>query len=427
MNALNSGTVQAICGLLIVMLAGGAFFDGAFSGTSFSGTSISVSGCVEPSPVRQVTLRTASMPRTACAPRIASTPRTTSTTRTVFPPGIDLSGIDAFWEVADVLSDGRNPGSGAWDRLFDTPGYAMLADRYPLRYPIRMSIKLSFDPRREAERRNVEASTVWMRPRMIRHMKRVKAQRPELAAFRDTLVADDSLIADALEHLRPHLPPGALETRYPPLVSFVLFLDDGYASPDVVAIDLLMAKTLGRPALVRFIAHELFHAYRSALALPQDQRGVGYMSMLIGALEQLENEGIADRIDKPDLLASHPDRGSVLGDYADDYRTAYADAPTRVQQIGRLMARMESRRRFAPDLVRRIQRAIPMGGHPTGAYMADVIVEHSGEDALRATVGDVFRFLHAYQHAAAQDPRAPVFPDEAMYLVERLQTRTAHP
>jgi hypothetical protein len=288
-----------------------------------------------------------------------------------------------------------------------------------------MSMKLSFDPRREAERRKVEASTVWMRPRMIRHMKRIKAQRTELAAFRDSLAADDTLIADAMERLRPHLPPDALQTRYPPLVSFVLFLDDGYASPDVVAIDLLMAKKLGRPALVRFIAHELFHAYRSAIALPEDRRGVGYMAMLIGALEQLENEGTADRIDKPDLLAAHPDRGTVLGDYADDYRAAYADAPTRLNQIGRLMARMETRRRFSPDLVRRLQRAIPMGGHPTGAYMADVIAENSGEDALRATVGNVFHFFEAYQIAAAQDPRAPVFPDQAMDLVERLQTRTA--
>jgi hypothetical protein len=65
-----------------------------------------------------------------------------------------------------------------------------------------------------------------------------------------------------------------------------------------------------------------------------------------------------------------------------------------------------------------------MGGHPTGAYMADVIADNSGEDALRATVGNVFRFFQAYQTAASHDPRAPVFPDEAMYLVERLQTRT---
>ncbi len=400
MNALNLSTVRMVDGLLIAAVI---VLCGPFSDSSRAQPSLGI----------QAPLGT------------ESTPGIDVTGIDV--TGVDVTGIDAFWDIADVLSAGRDPGSDAWSRLFDTPGYAMLADRYPLRYPIRMSMKLSFDPRREAERRKVEASTVWMRPRMIRHMKRIKARRPELARFRDTLVADDSLLADAMEQLRPHLPSGTLEARYPPLVSFVLFLDDGYASPDVVAIDLLMAKKLGRPMLVRFIAHELFHAYRSTLALPEDRRGVGYMAMLIGALEQLENEGIADRIDKPDLLTAHPDRGSVLGDYADDYRAAYADAPARLNQIGQIMARMESRRRFSPDLVRQIQRAIPMGGHPTGAYMADVIAETSGEAALRATVGNVFRFFQAYQSAAAQDPRAPVFPDAAMYLVERLQTRTAQP
>ena len=348
-------------------------------------------------------------------------------TSTESTPSVDLTGIDAFWEVADILAAGHDPASRAWHRLFGTPGYEMLAERYPLRYPIRMSMKLSFDPRREAERRDVETSAVWMRPRMIRHMKQIKAQRTALEAFRSSMSADDSLITDAMQQLRPHLPPDALEARYPPLVSFVLFLDDGYASPDVVAIDLLMAKKLGRASLVRFIAHELFHAYRSTIALPEDHRGVGYMAMLIGALEQLENEGIADRIDKPDLLSAHPNRGSMLGRYADDYRAAYDNAPVAISQIGELMARMETRRRFSPDLVRRLQRAIPMGGHPTGAYMANVIAENSGEDTLRSTVGNVFRFFRAYQTAAAHASGAPVLPDAAMYLVERLETRTAQP
>lgn len=388
MDVLNSGPVKMVCGLLLAVLSLSASFPHN----------------AHPQPSPRLSLSGAES-----------------------TPGVDLTGIDAFWEVADLLAAGRDPGANVWSRMFGTPGYEMLAERYPLRYPIRMSMKLSFDPRREAERRDVEASAVWMRPRMIRHMKQIEAQRTDLEAFRSRLSADDSLITDAMQKLRPHLPPDALEARYPPLVSFVLFLDDGYASPSVVAIDLLMAKRLGRAALVRFIAHELFHAYRSTIALPEDRRGVGYMAMLIGALEQLENEGTADRIDKPGLLSAHPNRGSMLGDYADDYRTAYANAPMTISQIGDLMARMETQRRFSPDLVRRIQRTIPMGGHPTGAFMADVIAEHSGEDALRATVGNVFHFFHAYQTAATHASRAPVLPDAAMYLVERLETRTTRP
>lgn len=342
-------------------------------------------------------------------------------------PDIDLSGIQAFWHVADILAAGQDPVASDWDRMFDSPGYEMLADRYPLKYPIRMSMKLTFDPRRAEERRDVESSTVWMRPRMIRHLKRVNAQREALHAFHEQLTVDDSLITDAMRILRPHLPPGAMEARYPPLVSFVIFLDDGYASPDVVAIDLLMAKSIGRASLTRFIAHELFHAYRSAIALPTDQRGSGYMAMLVGALEQLENEGIADQIDKPELLAAHPESGTLLGDYADDYRTEYSEAPTDIAAIGRLLARIEQRRRFSPNLVRQVQRTIPMGGHPTGAYMADVIAEQNGRTALHASVGNVFAFFRAYQDAAGQDPRAPVFPDAAMYLIERLETLTAVP
>jgi len=347
-------------------------------------------------------------------------PRTVPDTSRWFVPHMDLDGLPIFWSIADALSRQEAPGA-AWDSLFATPGYHLLANRYPLDHPLRTSIELTFDPRRDAERQRVAASRVWMKPRMLRHLQRIRAQRDALTAYARGLAADDSLLQDAVAELTPHLPKGTLLDRFPPTVSFVLFLDEGYAGADVVAIDLLLARSLGRDRLVRFIAHELFHVYRAGLTRSVSDRAPRSVQMVCGALEQLENEGIADRIDKPEFLSDQfssstseagrpsPDAGTAekpssvqrfFDDYAADYREEYARAPAALAEIDRLLARIEGEGRISPPVLRRLQRAIPMGGHPTGAHMADLIARTDGLACLRATVGDVFSFFRAYHDAA---------------------------
>jgi len=348
-------------------------------------------------------------------------PRTVPDTSHWFVPQMDLDGLPIFWSIADALSRREAPGA-AWDSLFATPGYHLLVNRYPLDHPLRTSIELTFDPRRDAERQRVAASRVWMKPRMLRHLQRIKEHRDALTAYAQSLAEDDSLLQDAVAELIPHLPEGTLHDRFPPTVSFVLFLDEGYAGADVVAIDLLLARSLGRNRLVRFIAHELFHVYRAGLTRSVSDRAPRSVQMVVGALEQLENEGIADRIDKPEFLAerfassvseadrpSPPHRGTAekpssvqrfFDDYAADYREEYARATATLAEIDQLLARIESEGRISPRVLRRLQRTIPMGGHPTGAHMADLIARTDGLACLRATVGNVFSFFRAYHDAA---------------------------
>lgn len=339
-----------------------------------------------------------------------------------FVPRTDFDGLPIFWSIADALARNEAP-DAAWDSLFSTPGYHLLTNRYPLDHPLRTSIELTFDPKRDAERRRVAASRVWMKPRMLRHLNRIKARRGALTTYAQELAEDDSLMHDAVAELEPHLPEGTLQDRFPPTVSFVLFLDEGYAGTDVVAIDLLLAQSMGRSRLVRFIAHELFHVYRSGIAQSVPEQAPRSVQMVVGALEQLENEGIADRIDKPEFLASRaasrdPENGlpaspqrnpavelnsvqRFFDDYAADYREEYARATTTLAEIDRLLAQIEDERRISPPVIRQLRRTIPMSGHPTGAHMADLIAQTDGLARLQATVGDVFSFFRAY-HAAAQ-------------------------
>ena len=348
-------------------------------------------------------------------------PRTAPDTSRWFVPHMDLDGLPIFWSIADALSQREAPGA-AWDSLFATPGYHLLTNRYSLDHPLRTSIELTFDPRRDAERQRVAASRVWMKPRMLRHLQRIRAQRDALTAYAQGLAEDDSLLQDAVAELTPHLPEGTLLDRFPPTVSFVLFLDEGYAGANVVAIDLLLARSLGRDRLVRFIAHELFHVYRAGLTRSVSDQAPRSVQMVLGALEQLENEGIADRIDKPEFLAdrfsssvskagrlSPPHGGTAekpssvqrfFDDYAADYREEYARATATLAEIDRLLARIEGEGRISPRVLRRLQRTIPMGGHPTGAHMADLIARTDGLACLRATVGDVFSFFRVYHDAA---------------------------
>ena len=342
--------------------------------------------------------------------------------------GVDWSGLEQFWRVADTLSAGEAPSDAAWSALFDTPGYYMLSRRYPFGRPIRLSMELTFDPGQRAERDRTIASRVWMKPRMIRHLQRVKSRRDALLDYQQALQQDDDFVDDAVRAVSAFLPDSLIQNDTPPLVSFVLFLDDGFASEDVVAIDLLMARSLGREALVRFLAHEFFHAYRSGVVPNYQVMAGSNTELLLATLQQLENEGIADRIDKPALVNADPSapgsplRDAGLRDYAADYRRNYADAPSTLRRLDALLSRLDGRDGISSRVARPLQRLLPMGGHPTGAYVAAVINDELGRDALIATVGNVFAFLDAYHRAAQRHPTAPPFSDAALRVLDRLES-----
>jgi hypothetical protein len=74
-------------------------------------------------------------------------------------------------------------------------------------------------------------------------------------------------------------------------------------------------------------------------------------------------------------------------------------------------------------LGRQLRSFVPQSGHPTGFYMANLIEEELGTEAITQVVRNPFRFFALYNRAAERHDSAPTLSPEAMAYLESLEEK----
>jgi hypothetical protein len=336
---------------------------------------------------------------------------------TSFPAtGIDFSGVDRFWTVADVIAHDGRPTPDQWRALLSTPAYRLVLRN--LGPELQDGIDLALRPSRRAEfaRATADESETSL---ALRHIALAYTRRAELIAYRDS-VAGGTPIAEALAWAARYLPPGAARNGPPPLVTFAIFKDDGYSFPEGVVVDLLYARVLalGGTPLTANLAHEFHHSYVNRMAKPlapgaADAADAG----LRDALYNLRNEGIADQIDKPYPFHS-PNPG--LAAYAARYNVEYARTPAVLRQLDSLLVVAgtdpSSIGMAAMDL-------FWSNGHPNGAYIAREILETFGVDSIFPGTRSPAAFLRTFASAERKHGRPNPLSASAWRELDLLDTR----
>src|SRR5690349_17172254 len=205
--------------------------------------------------------------------------------------GLDFTAIDEFWRVVDVLKTDAEPTDAQWQALLETPGYRLAQT---ILGPVeREDIELAFKPSRHAAFDSL-AKLPNDRASRLTHLVRAASLRPQLNAFRDSLV-HSAPVAEAVRTAQRFLPPGATSVGDPPFVAFAIFRNDGYSlGPPGVVIDLLNAYESN---LTLFLAHEFHHTYLARL----EEAALGTATRadnpddraLRRSIVALRNEGIA--------------------------------------------------------------------------------------------------------------------------------------
>lgn len=169
--------------------------------------------------------------------------------------------------------------------------------------------------------------------------------------------------------------------------------------------------------LISFIAHEFHHYYRNQyFQYAQEQN-------FIWVIDQIQGEGIADQINKGKWFH---DKNLYLK-YAEKnrrYLEWYAKSPEIIREMDHLLAASydhpEKKMEYGQDL----QAIIPMSGHPTGFYMANLIIEQLGKETLVKDIGNPFAFFRLYKQAAdKKGGETPTFSDKAIRFIQSLEER----
>ena len=235
------------------------------------------------------------------------------------------------------------------------------------------------------------------------------------------------MLEEAFDFASEFLPEDAPDRCQAPPVAFVIFGSGGRGGSEGVAVNLLsFSKKTGPQQQERYLAHELHHAFReriSEVSLPD--RGDPAFRMLV-ALTQLEKEGVADQIDKEPMLANIERYPAHFKKRAKVYKKWMAETPERLRRVDSLTQAIVE----APSKLREHGKAVfdtlPLSGHPTGYYMAEVIEDQFGKEALVETVGHPFDFLHRYNRAAKQSGEEHyAFSEKAMDFFETLEQKYA--
>jgi Putative zinc dependent peptidase (DUF5700) len=323
-------------------------------------------------------------------------------------PAADFSGLDKFLELTALLEKDQEPAREQWDALFATPGYAVLIQRefYQVEY-FAERFRLAFMPSRADALKEQMKKDTGLRAKILPHYLRVKALRGTIERWRAEQRPAE-LYVEAAKMAGSFLPKGAVSGL--PNVSFVIFAPDsrGY---DPVVLDALYCMDQGT-ALANLVGHEFHHYYRNSLVeLGQDQG-------TLWVINQIHAEGIADLIDKAGWIQKAE---TDLTPEEKSYVKFFKETPAVLRTMDDLFSQMSGMKTGRGALGNDLRKAVPQSGHPTGLYMATLILEELGKEAVVGVSVDPFAFFRLYQKAAMKrGGETPCFSEKALAFLDRL-------
>ncbi len=334
----------------------------------------------------------------------------------------DFSGLERFWEIYETLRADREPEREQWDRLFATPGYAALEEREHKRKVLSEALRLAYMPSKREQLDAVIKKGGWL-AYVLPHLQKVPLLRAELTAFQSR-IGSTKLMIRAAKRTQELLPPGLTRRYPPPPVSFIFFAPDGRGYPKIIVADLL--NMMLYPEIERFFAHELFHFYRRYLVTSQ----LDYAEADVPLMEILTNvqeEGIADQLDKSDLpflseqklkqMFPDPERRS----FYEDYRRYYAESNEWVRRVEKVLEEIDREPATVAEKGRLLHQQLPIDGRPLGAFMARTILRELDKNQLVNVVGDPLSFWLLYNKAARHSKgHSYLLSRQAMSVIERL-------
>jgi hypothetical protein len=355
-------------------------------------------------------------------------------------PNFEFSGVHEFWKIMDVLIQDKEPTDEQWDALFNTPGYAELLRRefkaetfkQYYRAAYRPSKRVDIEKMKNAAEDGGNKFRIWFTNAMFESLD-YSLKNKEKIVVKVKSFDTFPYTENAIEELLIYLPEEMVGA--PPDVSFIIFNDSrGYTpvimsineltreeellSPERLAVLKKQGYTKQRPHVLYF-AHEYFHYYRDQnleFKFP-DQESDDYS--LIWRLDQIENEGIADLINVSQLYLN----GCCFANtaWAEQIREEQAQQPDVIRAFDKILSAIHDNPSKQKELNAEITRLITRAGHPAGFYMANIISEQFGRQALVDVVRNPFKFFYKYNNAAKKDGTVPVFSKKSIQLITELE------
>lgn len=329
---------------------------------------------------------------------------------------INTDAVVRYWEITDGLRQNRPLTDQMWQEFLVIPGNKVYvrgiysaADL--VRY--RRAIEVVYMPRYDSLRQAKLQAKVWY----CLMVNDYKEREPEYRRYVASLSQNAAALDLMYQYAYPQLPPAARKRVANLNIYYEALGNDATSQPEGLFYSLravLDANAVKRGLLE---GHEMYHQLQPSRdfgTIAPDDEG------LLEIMASMQQEGIADQIDKPLTLAQPGDPRGIR-----DW--ALTPAPT---FIHRLDSALQSRARGGAAASGRWYRQLSDGsnGHLPGFFMSSAIVRNGYGKQLITQSDDPFAFLFLYQKAAKKDKNLlPRFSDTAIRYLKTLDRKYPRP
>lgn len=338
------------------------------------------------------------------------------TGQSLSPGRIDFNGLDKFWAISDELSADQLPSDLQWEALFDTACYRKIRQVYP-ETQMKQWFKIALMPSLDRDRDSA-LSIGNYQSMIINHLINARLSKLAIRSFIDSL-KQQPFLENALVLTQSYLPENFVQANkdlYPP-VAFGIFEPDGKADSEIIAIDAAFAMRID---FHRFLAHEAHHFFMGKIRKEMREASEAD-TYVLRSIRQLHLEGIADLIDKKQILDLPDTLEEKDNWYSFHYRRHYKAARETLKKVDSLIAKIHSSS-ASEETGKKIWNSFHFGTHPEALHMALLIESTFGKEHIIKDLSNPFEFLRSYQKAAISAPeKGHVFSKNTLEFFDYLE------
>ena len=339
---------------------------------------------------------------------------------------VDLASIDEFFKVTSILKEGREISAEQWENFDNSNGYKEL--RQSTISIIKSSIDIVFgnDPVTEkdsilsiSQKEMNEDPAVLLKKLILINYLDIDDNYESIKSFKENYDFN-SLIEKAKQRLSSFLGQTINPTIEFKPVYFFFINADGQNRENGIYIDLNLVYKQDEDQRIDFLAHEFFHNYREKY-VNQDY----YKNDLAFVIDAIQNEGIADLIDKSEGYMKYFTDLGESPEVVESWVSLYNQAQEDLEKLQNLSIGYARNEIAQNDMIDEIAKTVRYNGHPIGFFMASHIVDAGYKSEMLKSFYNPYEFYSLYNRAAKK-LNIPPLNDEFMDYLKSL-TREYYP
>jgi hypothetical protein len=326
---------------------------------------------------------------------------------------INLDSVDSFFKITDELSSGNIVTEEEWDSIFNTQGYKTLLFHNQWRRPMLKEILLiAYSQKYSSKQDSILnlSNNGMLSKQILENYLDMKHKRDSLIDFRNTYDFT-SVINDSKADLKSFLDNPVDSLLIFPSISIACFESAGYSQENGIIMDFNLFFKQSHSENVGFLAHEMFHFYRDNFIDNEFSK----INTFAFQIERLQNEGIADLIDKKHL----PYKNDAFPEQVKLFNKIAYDTPQRLAELDSIVCMFYDGKMTIEQFNNKMSGFFKLGGHPNGFYISCLIRDAGFNNEMISTFYNPVDFLKLYNKAAKRKGKY-CFSDKFLDYINRL-------